>query len=77
MKETVGRCVLTALLVAVFPLVGISARAQERVQFQAAEKVFRMDGGETTYAFGVNEAGELQTVYWGARLSPQDRLPST
>ena len=45
MKETVGRCVLTALLATVQPLVGVSARAQERVQFQAAEKVFRMDGG--------------------------------
>ena len=74
MKETIGRWIVTALLATVQPLVGISTPAQEKVQFQADEKVFRMDGGETTYAFGVNEAGELQTVYWGARVSPQDRF---
>ena len=65
---------VAALLAAVQSLAGTSAPAQEKVQFQAAEKVFRMDGGETTYAFGVNEKGELQTVYWGGRLSPQDRF---
>src|ERR1700722_6749826 len=75
MKETNGQGrLLAALLAVVLPLIGTSVRAQEKVQFQAAEKVFRMDGGETTYAFGVNEKGELQTVYWGGRLSTQDRL---
>ena len=30
-----------------------------------SQPVFRLDGGNTTYAFGVNERGELQQVYWG------------
>ncbi len=31
-------------------------------------QVFRLDGGNSTYAFGVNEHGELQPLYWGGRL---------
>jgi alpha-galactosidase len=38
--------------------------------------VFRLDGGNATYAFGVNERGELQTLYWGGRLGPHDSIPA-
>lgn len=38
--------------------------------------VFRLDGGNSTYAFGVNERGELQPLYWGGRLGPQDNIPA-
>ena len=37
--------------------------------------VFRLDGGRSTYTFGVNERGELQTLYWGRRLGRQDQVP--
>ena len=37
--------------------------------------VFRLDGGNTTYAFGVNERGDLQTLYWGGRVGAQDTIP--
>ena len=39
------------------------------------EQVVRLDGGNCTYAFGVNERGELQTLYWGGRLGAHDRIP--
>jgi alpha-galactosidase len=39
-------------------------------------QVFRLDGGNSTYAFGVNESGELQTLYWGGRLGAHDNLPA-
>jgi alpha-galactosidase len=39
-------------------------------------QVFRLDGGNSTYAFGVNERGELQTLYWGERLGPNDKIPA-
>ena len=39
-------------------------------------QVFRLDGGNATYAFGVNERGELQTLYWGGRLGPKDKIPA-
>lgn len=35
-----------------------------------------MDVAAITYAFGVNEKGELQTIYWGQRLSESDILPA-
>jgi alpha-galactosidase len=38
-------------------------------------QVFRLDGGNSTYAFGGNERGELQTIYWGGRLGPHDTIP--
>ena len=38
-------------------------------------QVFRLDGGDSTYAFGVNERGELQPLYWGGRIGPTDSIP--
>ena len=35
--------------------------------------VFRLDGGDVTYSFGVNETGTLQPLYWGERLSAHDQ----
>jgi len=37
--------------------------------------LFRLDGGNTTYAFGVNERGELQQIYWGGRIAAADPIP--
>ena len=39
-----------------------------------ANAIFRLDGGATTYAIGVNEKGELQTIYWGGSLGKDERL---
>jgi alpha-galactosidase len=39
-------------------------------------QVFRLDGNNSTYAFGVNERGELQPLYWGGRLGPHDSIPA-
>src|SRR5271168_1953488 len=36
--------------------------------------VFRLDGGNSTYAFGVNERGELQSLYWGGRIGAHDAI---
>src|SRR5271155_1430064 len=38
-------------------------------------QVFRLDGGNSTYAFGVNEHGELQPLYWGGRIGAHDSVP--
>src|SRR5579863_2547300 len=42
--------------------------------FGQSGQVFRLDGGNATYAFGVNERGELQPLYWGGRLGVHDSL---
>jgi len=43
--------------------------------YDGTAKVFRLDGGNVTYAFGVNSRGELQQLYWGGRLAATDRIP--
>jgi alpha-galactosidase len=37
--------------------------------------IFRLDGGNSTYAFGVNQRGELQQIYWGGRIAAADPIP--
>jgi alpha-galactosidase len=37
-------------------------------------QVFRLDGGNSTYAFGINERGDLQPLYWGGHLGAHDAL---
>ena len=58
-------CAVVLLAAAVFS-VGQPAR------FDSATKVFRLDGGNVSYVFGVNPRGELQQLYWGARLGAKD-----
>ena len=47
-----------------------------QARFDANTKTFRMDGGETTYIFGINEQHQLQALYWGSRLGDKDQLPA-
>ena len=57
--------------VAVLLAVTLVASAQSaQASFDAATKVFRLDGGRVSYVFGVNEKGELQQLYWGGQFSP-------
>jgi alpha-galactosidase len=44
--------------------------------YDSDNKVFRLDGGNVSYAFGVNPRGELQQLYWGGRLAAADRVPA-
>ena len=46
------------------------------VRYDAANRVFRLDATDMTYAFGVNDRQELQTLYWGRRLQESDTLPA-
>jgi alpha-galactosidase len=52
------------------------ASAQAAATYDPVTRVFRIDGGNTSYAFGVNRRGELQQLYWGGRLAAADPLPS-
>jgi len=59
-------------------LLGIAASAMfafpQSATFDSAAKVFRLDGGNVTYVFGVNSRGELQQMYWGGRLATGDHF---
>src|SRR5450631_4085097 len=46
------------------------------VSFDSAAKIFRLDGGGSSYVFGVNARGELQQLYWGGRLGVSDTFPA-
>jgi alpha-galactosidase len=41
----------------------------------ASGVTFRLDGGDSTYAFGVNQRGELQQIYWGGKIAAGDTIP--
>jgi alpha-galactosidase len=70
-----GRTLASLTLIAVL-MTGRAASTQTTVEGQAAKQIFRLDAGETTYAFGLNEKSQVQTIYWGARLSTQDAFAS-
>jgi alpha-galactosidase len=46
----------------------IIPRAKADIQYFPDRKVWVLQAGETTYAMGVNERGELQPVYWGQQV---------
>jgi alpha-galactosidase len=59
----------------VAPAPGQSAGAEpERIQYDETTHTFRMDGAGVSYVFGVNQKGELQSLYWGKRLQPGDPI---
>lgn len=52
-----------------------SAPAQSSaIRYDQAARTFRIDAGSSSYIFGVNERGELQSIYWGRKLSAADRF---
>jgi alpha-galactosidase len=55
---------------------GLAAAQVPSIRFDAATKVFRIDSQASTYAFGINERNELQSIYWGAALAAADPLPT-
>jgi alpha-galactosidase len=63
-----------ALILTVFPTLVFAQNAA--VRYDTAAKVFRLDGGDVSYVFGVNARGELQQLYWGGRLGEQDSFPA-
>jgi len=65
---------LSFSLLLALPLLAVSQNAA--VRYDTATKVFRLDGGDVSYVFGVNSRGELQQLYWGGRLGEQDSFPA-
>ncbi|WBS04918.1 alpha-galactosidase [Pseudoduganella sp. SL102] len=56
--------------------IALGGPAWARPSVDEAAKVFRLDGAGVTYAFGVNQDGQLQALYWGSALAPEDKLPA-
>jgi alpha-galactosidase len=49
--------------------------AVQQIRYDETTHIFLMDGAGVSYVFGVNQNGELQTLYWGKRLQPADPIP--
>ena len=45
------------------------SQAWADIQYFPERKVWVLQAGEATYAMGVNERGELQSIYWGPRIA--------
>jgi alpha-galactosidase len=58
-----------------FAGLAVGGAAGARALVDEAGKVFRLDGGGVSYAFGVNAEGQLQSLYWGPALGAGDLLP--
>nr|AFE82291.1 alpha-galactosidase precursor [Sphingomonas sp. JB13] len=54
-----------------------AAPAHASAGYDAKTRMFRLDGGGTTYAFGVTDDGYLQAAYWGGRLGADDPIRLT
>ena len=58
------RWCLTLLL-----LLGYWPAACAQISYDSDRKVWVLQAGQVTYAMGVNERGELQSIYWGPRVA--------
>jgi alpha-galactosidase len=74
--STIASRLLSTLSFVLLVMVSSSLAAQSaHVAFDSASKVFRLDGGDVSYVFGVNPRGELQQIYWGGRIGETDAIP--
>ena len=75
MRNTL-KCYRLSIFSACLLLIFFAAASSNAQQAAEPGPTFRLDGGNSTYAFGVNERGDLQTLYWGGRLGPNDQIPA-
>src|ERR1700722_18366159 len=72
MKHLYRSLALWMLLVATRTI----AATADPVNFDPGTRVFTLSSAQVTYAFGVNERGELQSQYWGGHRALDDTLPA-
>ena len=54
----------------------VLAQTHDGIIYVEKSKLWILQTPEASYAFGVNERGELQNLYWGKRLEAQDFSPA-
>ncbi|HEY5212508.1 MAG TPA: alpha-galactosidase [Acidobacteriaceae bacterium] len=78
MKRLQSSLVWTTLIASLtISPVAMSAQGPSDIHYDDVSKVFRIDAGGVTYAFGINNVDELQPVYWGRQLGSADAFPAT
>jgi alpha-galactosidase len=63
-----GRAVALLALSLLLGAAPVLAAAGTSIRYIDSAHVWILSGGETSYVLGVNERGELQSMYWGARV---------
>ncbi|SEG72533.1 alpha-galactosidase [Bryocella elongata] len=66
--------VLLLLLVFVFAGGAQAQGPKATIRFNSTTRVFRIDTPRTSYIMGINEANEVQNLYWGGRLPDSDQF---
>jgi alpha-galactosidase len=61
-----------ALLVLTAPQLTRAQSNQPSIRFDQQAQVFRIDAADISYVLGINEKKQVQTIYWGKRLSTAD-----
>ena len=61
-----------------FLVVGLASVcvAQAAIRHIPEKKLWVIDTNRTTYAFGINDKGALQHVYWGRKVRAEDLGPA-
>ncbi len=67
--------VMLGALIALLIWLSVPA-ARADIQYSPERKVWVLQAGESTYAFGVNERGELQAIYWGGTVAHAADFPA-
>src|ERR1035438_10491385 len=55
-----------------FPALAGSQSKDASIHFDKEAQVFRIDAADMSYVLGINEKKQVQTLYWGERLSGAD-----
>ncbi len=59
-----------------FGATAMSFAQASAIRYDAQSRIFRIDAADMSYVFGVNETGDLQSLYWGRKLAPGDSFPA-
>jgi alpha-galactosidase len=70
-----SRFCASMLLLVIISAAAAPALGADAIQYFPEKKLWVINAGEATYAFGVNERNELQSLYWGAGIRAED-LPA-
>src|SRR6266478_6691828 len=61
-----------ALLSLIAPRLIQAQSDKASIRFDPQQQVFRIDAADMSYVLGINEKKQVQTLYWGKRLSNAD-----
>jgi alpha-galactosidase len=67
---------LLILVSAYFLALQPHASSAQSIQYSQDKKIWLLQAGEQSYAFGINERDELQSLFWGGHVSSLNDIPA-